>query len=483
MLTEHGNVARLDAQRTDKRSAARVADAQRLVVLAEELLFTAVVAERDRGVSWGAIGEALGGVSRSTAHGRFAERLEAVEHDSSAELALDHEWQRVVALAVGHLSPLISCIGALDASDRRELTENLLAAAMEPTLPDETRLGAAQVLATVEYGAHAKALEGILRRGAGPADEPRPALPQPPHGEPGRGVVPPARLLDVVAPYGKPEGRGGGRERTALMNKAIETFKVVLSKHEGSGNDDQGTGDARERIAALLLMRFDDVGDPYDLEQAIGHLRSVRGATGQPPAGSGELLAAALGRRYELRGDFADLADAIELQRGVVADKSRSFGSGHQETFRARFGLAQSIARSGDSARAIQQLNELLIDQLRVLSSDHPDVLRTQAAYAQALSECGEHGRAEQILAQQVVIQTRMRGADNPMTIRVRAQLLTVMVRRLTETEDAELIDRMDLAAWSVIADGLAGDHKSLSAGGLPRGSSGFEITMGNSVI
>lgn len=52
MLTEHGNVARLDAQRTDKRSAARVADAQRLVVLAEELLFTAVVAERDRGVSW-----------------------------------------------------------------------------------------------------------------------------------------------------------------------------------------------------------------------------------------------------------------------------------------------------------------------------------------------------------------------------------------------------------------------------------------------
>jgi hypothetical protein len=491
MLTEHGDVARLNARLADKRSAARVAAAQRLVEAAEELRVAAVAAERDRGVSWGAIGEALN-VTRSTAHGRFADRVEATtEHGISAERALDQEWQQVLTLAESHLTPLVSCIGALDTEGRRKLTENLQATVFEATLPEETRIGAVQMLVTLERGTYAGSLERILREGVGASGAPQHAQPSRAGSQLARGAISPVKLIDVSAPYGNSADHSGSGKRLALMNAAIEAHEALILKHEEIGNDHPGAADMRERIAALMLMRFDDLRDSSDLELAIGHLRSIH-ETGDQPASSEclELLAAALNRRYKLRDDFADLHDAIELLARVVADKSQSFGNSHPETFRARFALAESIARSGDSELASRQFSELLMDQLRVLSSDHPDVLQTHEAYALALSECGELSRAEQILAEQVAIKTRVRGADHPETIDTRANLLKVMVRRLTETDDTELIARMDLAAWSIIADGLSGDPElqghftgrhavpspaeinfvSLSAGSLPPG-------------
>ena len=55
--------------------------AYRLVRDAEDVLLLAVAAERAQGVSWEAIGEGLGGVSKQAAQKRFSERVEQLELD------------------------------------------------------------------------------------------------------------------------------------------------------------------------------------------------------------------------------------------------------------------------------------------------------------------------------------------------------------------------------------------------------------------
>lgn len=63
------------------RGGELVEEAERLVRDAEDVRLLAVATERSRGVSWEAIGEALGGVSKQAAQKRFSERVEQVELD------------------------------------------------------------------------------------------------------------------------------------------------------------------------------------------------------------------------------------------------------------------------------------------------------------------------------------------------------------------------------------------------------------------
>ena len=58
-----------------------VEEAERLVRDAEDVRLLAVAAERSRGVSWEAIGEALGGISKQAAQKRFSDRVEQLEVD------------------------------------------------------------------------------------------------------------------------------------------------------------------------------------------------------------------------------------------------------------------------------------------------------------------------------------------------------------------------------------------------------------------
>ena len=55
--------------------------AQRLVATAEDVLLLAVAVQRARRLSWEAIGESLGGVSKQAAQKRFSERVEELEFD------------------------------------------------------------------------------------------------------------------------------------------------------------------------------------------------------------------------------------------------------------------------------------------------------------------------------------------------------------------------------------------------------------------
>ena len=63
------------------QSGELVADAGRLLRDAEGVLLLAIATERARGVSWEAIGEGLGGISKQAAQQRFADRVEELVTD------------------------------------------------------------------------------------------------------------------------------------------------------------------------------------------------------------------------------------------------------------------------------------------------------------------------------------------------------------------------------------------------------------------
>ncbi len=462
MMTTRGVFAKLSERLTDKRSAWRVAEAQRLLAAAEEALLAAVAAERNRGVSWEAIGEALG-ITRSTAHGRFADRLEASDKGTDAERALHIAWQQVHGLAETHLTPLTHSISELEPEARQHASGNLLAAAMEPSFPIETRITAAQMLATVEHGRHSQAMERLLQEAATQLGSPESVSAPSGDLQIAQEGVSPARLLNLSEwnnPLSAPQG---GATRSTLINEAIQGFEALLQKISADGADHPARRRAAERLAALLLIRFDELADPGDLALAIQHLRGAHAARHDfEPSESAELLAIALTRSYEQGQDPADLAEAVALLKDAVDGKRRAYGADHPETFRVRFELAQSLVRSGDPAQASRLFAELLSDQVGALGADHPDMFRTRRAYALSLSESGDHARAEQILAELVASQARVLGADHQDTTATRAHLLKVMARRLKETGDAELIERLDVATWSMITDGLTRNPDSL---------------------
>jgi Tetratricopeptide repeat len=459
-LSEGGAFTRLSGRRTDRRSASRVAAAQQAVLAADELLLAAVAAERDRGVSWEAIGDALN-ITRSTAHGRFADRLEeASARQTDTEHALDLAWQRMLDLAEGHLTPLTHGIAELRPEARQQASRNLMAAVIEPSFPAETRIGAAQMVATMEPGKYSNAIERLLKEAAARSTSPDAAPVFPVDTGTVEDTVTPAWLVNHSAYDNRAFYELGDESRSELMNAAIQGLETVLEKITADGEDHSAQRLARERLAALLIIRFDERTNIDDLEQAIQNLRSTQADAFDPDAvESAHLLALALGRQYDQYHNPASLAEAVALFNSVVSFKERVYGADHPEAFQARFDLAQLLARSGDPGHASQMLEELRTDQVRVLGADHPDVLQTQGAYALSLSETGNYARAEQLLADLVTRQARVLGAGHHITVTARAQLLKIMAARLTRAADAELIEQVNLEAWSMLAHALTGNR------------------------
>jgi tetratricopeptide (TPR) repeat protein len=458
-LRETGGLAKISRRLADKRSARRVAEAHQLVLASEELLQAAVAAERNRGVSWETIGEALG-ITRSTAHGRFADRLENGTDETDAERELHLAWRRIRTMAEGHLAPLTRGVAELEPGSRQRVREDLLAASMEPSFPVELRIGAAQLLATLEHGEYAEAMERLLQDAVAhsASAELAPAAPIRPGAE--HGAISPLGLL-IVDACGSTPDRAAEEMRAVLLDYAVEGFSALLDKLAADGADGSARQRNYERLAAALLIRFDRQANPDDIVRAVECLRSARSAgPGSSSPEATELLAAALRRSYRQGGDPDDLAEAVRLRRRVVTDRTRSYGPDHMETLKARFELAQELAIAGDAEPAGKLFDELLTKQLRQLGQDHPDVLRTRSAYARLLSKSGDYLKAEQILADLVAGQTESLGSDHPDTVASRAQLLKVMTARLVDTADAELIENFDLTAWPTLADGLIGRHE-----------------------
>ncbi|MBV1855885.1 tetratricopeptide repeat protein [Catellatospora tritici] len=184
-----------------------------------------------------------------------------------------------------------------------------------------------------------------------------------------------------------------------------------------------------ERFFRLAHLQFVDVtGDRMPPAGFVAQLHSAQ--TAAPAAFAAPVVvtvdAAILERQhtdavtmYE-RGDYAEAAD---LLRHVIADRTRVQGADHPDTLNSRHDLANSIGESGDRAEAVRLYRTLVADRIRVLGVDHPDTLDSRHNLAYNIGEGGDRAEAVRLFRTLVADHIRVLGVDDPETLTARHNL------------------------------------------------------------
>jgi tetratricopeptide (TPR) repeat protein len=122
-------------------------------------------------------------------------------------------------------------------------------------------------------------------------------------------------------------------------------------------------------------------------------------------------------------GELGEVAAAVDIFRGLLADEVRVLGPGHPDTLMTRNNLAGALGELGEVAAAVDIFLELLADEVRVLGPGHPDTLRTRNNLAVTLRELGEVAAAVDMYRELVGEYLRVLGPDHPSTLRTRNNL------------------------------------------------------------
>jgi tetratricopeptide (TPR) repeat protein len=132
----------------------------------------------------------------------------------------------------------------------------------------------------------------------------------------------------------------------------------------------------------------------------------------------------------DARGDVAFSAwaagrfeDAVALEEGVLADRTRMHGWDHQDTITARNNLAATYSDLGRIQEALALKEGVLADRERLLGADHLDTVRARANLAVTYADLGRHAEALAFEEAVVVDRERLLGVDHPDTLRARTSL------------------------------------------------------------
>jgi hypothetical protein len=428
------------ARRSDRESAPLVEDAHALEQLTRDVLNASVAAERSRGVSWATIGSALG-ITRSSAHGRFAD----VDGDPSAEAELQRAWQRIHTLAAKHVTPLTRSVADLDADVRDDAARRLRALILDPAADFETRLSAAELLPAVRSGDPARELESRLRKlplAAGPVPhgdlQPENILPTPPS----------ARVIDF--------GTSGAaativeQPDDSLLAKLVDTFRAARDAARHNGTPPERLIRLERELASLLLEKGRRNADPALVNEAVTVLHEVidLGFGGARRDRDYATLGAALFVRYRLTGSRPDLRESVDLGRRAADRLRERLGDDHPAFLRA---LVEYGVRLGevDDLRAEALLKDATRRMTEVLGHDDPETMEALRHFANQLAKAGPRGRRdagmvlETLLSQQV----RVLGSHDPRTRETQVAFLENLGERISGGDPSalEALSRMSI--------------------------------------
>ncbi|HET6807245.1 MAG TPA: protein kinase [Frateuria sp.] len=129
-------------------------------------------------------------------------------------------------------------------------------------------------------------------------------------------------------------------------------------------------------------------------------------------------------------------ADAIALERQIVAARSRTLGPGHFSTLYARGSLASLLCENGQYAEASQQGEQVLDALRRQLGEDHPMTLATYDLVGRIEAGAGRWALARNAHARALEGRARTLGDTDAHTIES-ASRLYVVLRKLHDTKAA----------------------------------------------
>ncbi|WP_153531488.1 tetratricopeptide repeat protein [Actinomadura macrotermitis] len=425
-------------RRLDRNAAPLVEEAHELDGLAKRVMNASVAAERSRGVSWQTIGDTLG-ITRSSAHGRFAD---ATEEDGPArEEALRAEWRKILELAERHLAPLTHDAAQLEPTVRGETARRLRDLVLNGAMDVEVRLAAAETLVMLDGAGTRVRVESRLReiasRAGAERDEPAAAdnYLGSAHGDFGVSVS--GGMFQVGSVHGdvhivqQPSAVPDPPDRE-YVREMIAAYRAAL---RSAGSLEEGTR-LRMTLAWTLLAYYDGV-DHGVLDEAITLFRQARNMSDRLATRdeAAEGLMPCLYEKYELSGDSALLLECIDMAQRLYHRWMEMYGPEHPRVLAALQTWAVLRGENGRPAHAFHELGRVWNIRRRLLGPDHPDTLETQYLLAHWQEENGDRDSAQQALKEVLDRGERVLGADHPLLKQTRREYLRILTARIAAGE------------------------------------------------
>jgi tetratricopeptide (TPR) repeat protein len=209
----------------------------------------------------------------------------------------------------------------------------------------------------------------------------------------------------------------GSYQRTAELPRlaqAVTLFRDALAATDG---DDSSLAWRQSNLGAALRMLFIRTGEPELLAEAIRVQRdAVAGAAEDERAACRSNLAAALTRLSEATGDVAELKEAVDLFRAVLAAVSP--GDLERPEYLANFAMAalQLGERTGGNHLMVEavEASRIAVD---LIPDGHPERGAQLSNLGLALQALSEHTGEDEPLAEAVTTfreAVDATGADHP---------------------------------------------------------------------
>ena len=146
-------------------------------------------------------------------------------------------------------------------------------------------------------------------------------------------------------------------------------------------------------------------------------------------------------------------AEAAEIQRAVLAVRTRVLGPEHPDKLTTANNLAICLSRQGKHAEAEEMLHEVLAARKRVLGTEHPSTLVTGNKLGNCLSGQGKHAEADELLREVLAARKRVLGREHPHTLNT-ASNLAISLHSQGKHVEAEKIQREVSACRKRTAEG-----------------------------
>jgi hypothetical protein len=418
---------------------ASVADAKRLVELAEETLEQAVAWERAKGTSWEAIGQTLG-VTRSTAHGRFSAQASSNTSAHYEEELLD-KWAEVFDIAESVVRPATNSASHLDRQSSRALVNAAEAIIGSQQAPANSRLQAATLLAAVEPLAGERALRELTETLSPPVLDrlSRSAKDKQTDSEP---LFSLQHQIDVLS---LPHARPAGPESSDDLDQVMLVYRRLVSTRPPSHPD---APQAVYGLATALLARHARHGSADDLDEAIALLRhATREESGRrADVLSGRLtLGWCLLERFRLTGDVDELHDANRIVGSIIdAYKAEGGQQPSDQLVQAWQLMAFLQTQSHDWDSADFNLWNVINTRATKLGPRHPALIENFLQLA-ALHAARSDFHEALILTRRAV-ENAENGLDPTHDLTLQARRLLIALLLAADEQDAEhtLVDELD---------------------------------------
>ncbi|MFK2903041.1 protein kinase [Dyella ginsengisoli] len=211
--------------------------------------------------------------------------------------------------------------------------------------------------------------------------------------------------------------------------------EVAAVRLKRLGADHPDTLRAQHMVAMdeVYLAQDEAAFDPAgaDLQRLIDARRRVLGPEHPDTIASMTLQVRLLAKRGNASDDSAIrhrfMAQAIELERQILAAHQQQLGEDHPDTLMAHGSLANLLSYDGQYAEAVREAQLTLAGQQRVLGPAHPIVFATYGLLGDIEVDAGHWAEARAPYEKALVGRDKRLGTDDALTVETASRLYEVL--------------------------------------------------------